>query len=84
MDRKALEKLVPSETVRKYIFQTGWTFTARQKAVLLYNNRSDLLWQEERLYWQSLKEETVGRRKKWFWTYWGGAGGRLLARCMNR
>ncbi len=58
MDRKELEKLVPSETVRKYILETGWTFTDRQKAILLYNS-SGLLLQEEHLYWHNLKEETA-------------------------
>lgn len=59
MDAKELEKLVPSETVRKYITETGWTFTDRQKAILLYNNRSGLLLREEHLFWRNLKEGTA-------------------------
>lgn len=36
METKELEILIPSETVRKYISETGYTFTDWQKAALLY------------------------------------------------
>lgn len=36
METKELEILIPSETVRKYVSETGYTFTDWQKAALLY------------------------------------------------
>jgi len=33
-----LEAMIPSETVRKYILETGWTFTDFQKAALIFHN----------------------------------------------
>lgn len=36
METKELEILIPSETVRKYISETGYAFTDWQKAALLY------------------------------------------------
>lgn len=35
--RDELELLIPSETVREYVRETGWTFTDFQKAALLYH-----------------------------------------------
>lgn len=38
MDIEELNALIPSETVRQYVLDTGWTFTDVQKAALLYHS----------------------------------------------
>lgn len=52
-----LAAMIPSETVRSYILETGWTFTDHQKAVLLYN-QSGLPWREQVSCWRGLMAET--------------------------
>lgn len=37
MDIEELNAMIPSETVRKYVQETVWTFTDTQKAILLYH-----------------------------------------------
>lgn len=38
MDVEELKAMIPSETVRKYVLETGYTFTDMQKAALLYHS----------------------------------------------
>lgn len=56
MDHKELERLIPSETVREYVKETGWTFTDFQKASLLYNR--GLLMKDEYTRLKELGERT--------------------------
>lgn len=56
MDEKELELLIPSETVREYIIETGWTFTDREKAALLVHR--NLLWKEECSRLKELADKT--------------------------
>lgn len=51
-----LERLIPSETVREYVRETGWKFTDFQKAALLYHR--GLLLKEEHAYLKILGERT--------------------------
>lgn len=44
-----LEILIPSDYMRKYIIETGWTFTDEQKAVLLVYGGLPLKEQHSRL-----------------------------------
>ena len=52
-----LEVLIPSGDVRKYIMDTGWTFTDRQKAVLLVYG--DLPLKELHSHLQALQSNTT-------------------------
>ena len=56
MDKEELEIMIPSETVRKHIMETGWTFTDREKAALMYHR--DQLWKEECALLKSLADRT--------------------------
>ena len=38
MDIEELKAMIPSETVRQYVLDTGWTFTDMQRAALLYHS----------------------------------------------
>ena len=38
MDIEELKAKIPSETVRQYVLDTGWTFTDMQRAALLYHS----------------------------------------------
>lgn len=40
-----LKAMIPSETVRQYVLDTGWMFTDMERAALIYNNRNLLLMQ---------------------------------------
>jgi len=59
-----LAAMVPSETVRRYILETGWTFTDMQRAALLYHN--DLLLEQKCSCLRDLqaKTEDEGLRKQ--------------------
>lgn len=60
MEKESIDELtvlVPSEYVRNYVLETGWTFTDAQKAVLLINGDLTLKEQYSRL--QVLKENTT-------------------------
>ncbi len=39
MEQDELEAIIPSETVRQYVLETGWTFTDWQRATLLAHSR---------------------------------------------
>lgn len=56
MDREELELLIPSETVREHVLETGWTFTDFQKAALLCHR--GLLVKDEYLHLKELGERT--------------------------
>ena len=64
MDKKELEILIPSETVRQYVLDTGWTFTDMQKAALLYH--SDLPLEQQYSWLRTLRAKTdnEGLRKQ--------------------
>ena len=51
-----LKALIPSECVRNYVLETGWTFTDLQKAVLLVNGNLTL--KEQHSCLQTLQENT--------------------------
>ncbi len=56
MDIEELKAMIPSETVRKFVLDTGWTFTDMQKAALLFHNCWPL---EEQYFWlRSLRDKT--------------------------
>lgn len=55
-DREELELLIPSETVREYARETGWTFTDFQKAALLYHR--GLLLKDEYAHLKALGDRT--------------------------
>lgn len=57
MKKDELEILIPSETVREYIAETGWEFTDFQKAALLCHR--GLLLKDEYAYLKALGEHTV-------------------------
>ena len=56
MNREELEMLIPSETVRKYVMETGWTFTDKEKAALLYHGNR--MWKEECSLLRTLADKT--------------------------
>ncbi len=56
MDRKELELLIPSETVRNYILETGWAFTDKEKAALVCFVRRP--WEEERSLLRTIGDKT--------------------------
>ena len=56
-DREGLELLIPSETVREYVRETGWTFTDLQKAALLCHR--GLLQKDEHAHLKALGEQTA-------------------------
>lgn len=59
MEKEGIEELkalIPSEYVRNYALETGWTFTDSQKAVLLVNG--DLTLKEQHSCLQALQENT--------------------------
>lgn len=51
-----LEAMIPSETVRKYVMETGWTFTDREKAILLM--MSDIPLKEQHARLRALRDNT--------------------------
>lgn len=55
--REELELLIPSETVREYVRETGWTFTDFQKASLLYHR--GLLLKDEYAHLKALGDRTT-------------------------
>lgn len=55
--KEELELLIPSETVREYVRETGWTFTDFQKAALLHHR--GLLLKDEYAYLQILGDRTT-------------------------
>lgn len=59
MDSKELEILIPSETVRNYILETGWVFTDKEKAALLFHNNLPL--QEQHSYLRDLGAKTADK-----------------------
>lgn len=48
MDIEELKAMIPSETVRQYVLDTGWTFTDMQRAALLYHSDLPL---EQQCFW---------------------------------
>lgn len=56
MEKKELEALIPSETVRAYVMETGWSFTDREKAALLHHR--DQPWKEECALLRALADQT--------------------------
>lgn len=56
MGKEELEILIPSETVRKYVMETGWTFTDREKAALLYHENRQ--WKKKCALLQVLADKT--------------------------
>ncbi len=56
-DREELELLIPSETIRAYVRETGWTFTDFQKAALLH--RRGLLLKDEHAHLKALGDRTA-------------------------
>ena len=57
MDEKELKILIPSETVREYMAETGWEFTDFQKAALLCHR--GLLLKDEYAHLKALGERTA-------------------------
>jgi len=55
-----LATMVPSETVRRYIFETGWTFTDMEKAALLHH--SDLPLEQKDSCLRDLQTRTEDER----------------------
>ena len=49
MDIEELTAMIPSETVRNYVMESGWTFTDRERAALLYHSDLSLKEQYSRL-----------------------------------
>lgn len=56
MDEKELEILIPSGYVRNYIKESGWAFTDREKASLLYH--ADIPWRERCQRMKDLQHRT--------------------------
>ncbi len=55
-----LAAMVPSETVRRYIMETGWTFTDMERAALLFH--SDLPLDQKRSCLRDLQSKTEDER----------------------
>jgi len=56
VDEKELEIMIPSGYVRNYIKESGWTFTDREKASLLYH--ADIPWRERCQGLKDLQDQT--------------------------
>lgn len=59
MDVEELKAMIPSETVRKYVIKSEWTFTDREKAALLY--RGDLSLKEQYSRLGTLRDMTADK-----------------------
>lgn len=59
MDIEELNAMIPSETVRNYILETGWVFTDKEKAALLFHNNLPL--QEQYSYLRDLSAKTADK-----------------------
>lgn len=61
MDREELDLLVPSETVRNYVMETGWAFTDKEKAALLFRShcRDGLLLEGYHSRLRNLRDRTA-------------------------
>ena len=57
MDIEELKAMIPSETVRNYVMESGWTFTDRERAALLYH--SDLSLKEQYTRLGTLRDTTT-------------------------
>ena len=57
-----LEAMIPSETVRKYVIETGYTFTDWQKAALFYHGTLTI--QEQFLWLRKLSDSTSDTKLK--------------------
>ena len=57
MDLDELRAMIPSETVRQYVLDTGWVFTDMQKAALLYHSCLPL--EEQYSYLRKLMVQTT-------------------------
>jgi len=64
MDHDELETLVPSETVRRYILETGWTFTDMERAALLHHSDLPLEQKDSCLRDLQTRTEDEGLRKQ--------------------
>ena len=62
MDIEELKAMIPSETVRNYVLETGWTFTDKEKAALLYHNNR--LLREQQSYLRDLGNKTTDEELK--------------------
>lgn len=57
MNIEELKAMIPSETVRNYVLETGWTFTDKEKAALLYH--SELPLEQQQFFWlRNLRDKT--------------------------
>lgn len=54
-----LEIMIPSETVRKHVLDTGWKFTDKEKGALLQRRYCDLLLQDLYSYLRHLRDITT-------------------------
>ena len=66
-----LELIVPSESVRKYVVDTGYMFSDWQRAALLYHN--DMCIRQRLQYLQVIQEETADETlkdqiRRYIWT----------------
>lgn len=59
MDIEELKAMIPSETVQRYVLETGYTFTDMQKAALLYH--SDLVLREQYCRLRALRDTTADK-----------------------
>lgn len=57
MDVEELKAMIPSETVRKFVLETGYSFTDMQRAALLYH--SDLPLEEKHSRLEDLRDTTT-------------------------
>lgn len=68
MKKEELEILIPSGYVRNYVKETGWTFTDREKASLLYH--ADIPWRERCQSLKDLRNQTHdGELKRQIYAY---------------
>lgn len=56
MDKKELEIIIPSGYVRNYVKESGWIFTDRERASLLYH--ADIPWRDQCQRLKSLQHQT--------------------------
>lgn len=56
MDIEELKAMIPSETVRQYMLDAGWTLTDMQKAALLYH--SNLPMEQQHFWLRGLRDKT--------------------------
>lgn len=62
MDEKELEIMIPSGYVRNYVKESGWTFTDRERASLLYH--ANIPWRQQCRRLKSLQHQTNDEKLK--------------------